>query len=151
MHGEVDRRDCISIGLHSGHQCLFTFQLSFDSLILNMPTSDIHLSGFRSIFYVYEAGIDCHAVTKLLRSFHTLRVIHFDFVSNYHVEAAGLSWPVLLAPPLQYCEFVLTPARRDPSGKERPFGSRWSHCGSADIRPHWCVFVYLPVSVVLRY
>lgn len=115
MHGEVDRRDCISIGLHSGHQCLFTFQLSFDSLILNMPTSDIHLSGFRSIFYVYEAGIDCHAVTKLLRSFHTLRVIHFDFVSNYHVEAAGLSWPVLLAPPLQYCEFVLTPARRDPS------------------------------------
>lgn len=119
MNGEVDRRDCISIGLHSGRQCLFTFQLSFDGLIGNIPMpSDIHLSGFRSTFYMYEAGIDCHAVTRLLRSFHTLRVIHFDFVNSYHVEAAGLSWTVLLAPPLQNCEFILTPAGRDTSNSE---------------------------------
>ncbi|KAI0812469.1 hypothetical protein BC629DRAFT_940007 [Irpex lacteus] len=117
-----DQRNCISIGLHSEQECLFTFQLLFDNLILGSPTPNINLSGFRAMFYVFEARIDIHAVIKLLINYPTLRVIHVDFVNSSHAEetAAVLRWSELIAPqaPLQDCEFVLTPIVRDLSDFE---------------------------------
>lgn len=116
MYSEVDQKNHVSIGLHSGRQCLFTFQLSFDN-DASTPGHDTRLSGFRAIFYVFWTGIasDIQAVIRLLRNHPALRVIHFDFVSNDHLveTMARLSWSELSAPPFQDCEFVLTPAERE--------------------------------------